>query len=68
MEGLLTEAELEALGLSLRVALVAVLAVLPFAFLCALLLARCQFRGKALVDGLIHLPLVCPPSRSAISC
>ena len=61
MEGLLTEAELEALGLSLRVALVAVLAVLPFAFLCALLLARCQFRGKALVDGLIHLPLVLPP-------
>ena len=61
MEGLLTAAELEALGLSLRVALVAVLTVLPFAFLCALLLARCQFRGKALVDGLIHLPLVLPP-------
>jgi len=61
MEGLLTAAELEALGLSLRVALVAVLAVLPFAFLCALLLARCQFRGKTLVDGLIHLPLVLPP-------
>ena len=61
MEGLLTAAELEALGLSLRVALVAVLAVLPFAFLSALLLARCQFRGKALVDGLIHLPLVLPP-------
>ena len=61
MEGLLTAAELEALGLSLRVALVAVLAVLPFAFLCALMLARCRFRGKALVDGLVHLPLVLPP-------
>jgi molybdate transport system permease protein len=61
MEGLLTAAELEALGLSLRVALVAVLATLPFAFLAALLLARRQFRGKALVDGLIHLPLVLPP-------
>ena len=61
MEGLLTAAEWEALGLSLRVALVAVLATLPFAFLAALLLARCQFRGKALVDGLIHLPLVLPP-------
>jgi len=61
MEGLLTAAEVEALGLSLRVALVAVLAVLPFAFLAALMLARCQFRGKALVDGLIHLPLVLPP-------
>jgi molybdate transport system permease protein len=61
MEGLLTAAEVEALGLSLRVALVAVLTVLPLAFLCALLLARCQFRGKALVDGVIHLPLVLPP-------
>jgi molybdate transport system permease protein len=61
MEGVLTAAELEALGLSLRVALVAVLATLPFAFLAALLLARRQFRGKALVDGLIHLPLVLPP-------
>jgi molybdate transport system permease protein len=61
MEGLFTAAELEALGLSLRVALVAVLAMLPFAFLAALMLARCQFRGKALVDGLIHLPLVLPP-------
>jgi molybdate transport system permease protein len=61
MEGFLTAAELEALGLSLRVALVAVLSMLPFAFLAALLLARCQFRGKALVDGLIHLPLVLPP-------
>src|SRR5256885_1035357 len=61
MEGFLTAAELEALGLSLRVALVAVLADLPFAFFAALLLARCQFRGKTLVDGLIHLPLVLPP-------
>jgi molybdate transport system permease protein len=61
MEGFLTAAELEALGLSLRVALVAVLSMLPLAFLAALLLARCQFRGKALVDGLIHLPLVLPP-------
>jgi molybdate transport system permease protein len=61
MEGLLTGAEWEALGLSLRVALVAVLADLPFAFLAALLLARCRFRGKALVDGLIHVPLVLPP-------
>jgi molybdate transport system permease protein len=61
MEGFLTAPELEALGLSLRVALVAVLAMLPLAFLAALLLARCQFRGKALVDGLIHLPLVLPP-------
>jgi len=61
MEGFLTAAEIEALGLSLRVALVAVLVDLPFAFFAALLLARCRFRGKPLVDGLIHLPLVLPP-------
>jgi molybdate transport system permease protein len=61
MAGVFTAAELEALGLTLRVALVAVLAVLPLAFLAALLLARCEFRGKTLVDGLIHLPLVLPP-------
>jgi molybdate transport system permease protein len=61
MAGFLTEAEWQALGLSLRVALAAVLADLPFAFLAALALARCNFRGKTLVDGLIHLPLVLPP-------
>ncbi|HEX3483889.1 MAG TPA: molybdate ABC transporter permease subunit [Micropepsaceae bacterium] len=61
MEGFLTAAELEALGLSLRVASVAVLTDLPFAFAAALLLARRDFRGKALVDGIIHLPLVLPP-------
>ena len=59
--GLLSAAEWEALSLSLRVALVAVLADLPFAFLAALVLARGRFRGKALLDGLIHLPLVLPP-------
>jgi molybdate transport system permease protein len=53
--------ELEALGLSLRVALVAVLAICPSPFR-ALLLARCRFRGKPLVDGLIHLPR-CPVAR-----
>src|ERR1700680_2668390 len=61
MEGILTAAEVEALALSVRVALVAVLADLPFAFLAALVLARCRFRGKTLFDGIIHLPLVLPP-------
>jgi len=59
--GILSDAELQALTLSLRVALVAVLADLPFAFLCALVLARRQFRGKAILDGIVHLPLVLPP-------
>jgi molybdate transport system permease protein len=61
MGGLLTDAEFEALTLSFRIAAVAVLATLPFAFLCALLLARGRFRGKALVEGIVHLPLVLPP-------
>jgi molybdate transport system permease protein len=61
MGGLLTGAEMQALALSFRVALVAVLADLPFAFLCALVLARGRFRGRALLDGVVHLPLVLPP-------
>ena len=59
--GILTQAEIEALTLSLQVALTAVVADLPFAFLVAVALARGRFRGKALVDGLVHLPLVLPP-------
>lgn len=61
MADILTEAELEALLLSLRISLVAVAASLPPAFLAALLLARGNFPGKTLVDGLVHLPLVLPP-------
>jgi molybdate transport system permease protein len=56
-----TPAETQALLLSLRVALVAVAAALPFAVATAYLLARSRFPGKALVDSLVHLPLVLPP-------
>ncbi len=59
--GIISAAELQALFLSVRVALVAVAVDLPFAFAAALLLARCSFRGKWLLDGVIHLPLVLPP-------
>jgi molybdate transport system permease protein len=61
MGAFLTPAEIEALALSFRVAAVAVFATLPFAFLCALLLARGRFRGKTVLDGIVHLPLVLPP-------
>lgn len=61
MAQFLTPAESEALLLSLRVSSVAVFAALPFAFAAALLLARTQFFGKTLIDGLIHVPLVLPP-------
>jgi molybdate transport system permease protein len=61
MDGFLTAAEVEALLLSLRVSLVAVLGALPFAVAAALLLARRSFPGKTLIDGFLHLPLVLPP-------
>nr|WP_269780884.1 molybdate ABC transporter permease subunit [Photobacterium carnosum] len=57
----LTEYELEALFLSLKIASVAVIFSLPLGIGCAWLLARRQFWGKSLLDGLIHLPLVLPP-------
>ncbi|MDK9719553.1 MAG: molybdate ABC transporter permease subunit [Rhodospirillales bacterium] len=57
----LTPLEMEALYLSLLVSGWAVAASLPFGILCAWILARLNFPGKSLVDGLIHLPLVLPP-------
>ncbi|MCV6586216.1 MAG: hypothetical protein OIF47_11830, partial [Marinibacterium sp.] len=50
-----------AVRLSLRVSLWAALASLPLALLTAYALARWQFPGKALLNGLVHLPLVLPP-------
>ncbi|MEZ8092661.1 molybdate ABC transporter permease subunit [Photobacterium swingsii] len=58
---MLTEYEIQALLLSLKISGVAVLFSLPFGILCAWLLARCQFIGKSMLDGLVHLPLVLPP-------
>ncbi len=57
----LTNAEWIALSLSLKVALTGVVASLPFGFVVAWLLARRNFPGKILLDGLVHLPLVVPP-------
>jgi molybdate transport system permease protein len=58
---LLTDEELEAVRLSLRVAFWSVTGSLPFGILTAWLLARRRFPGKALLDGIVHLPLVVPP-------
>ena len=57
----LTALEREALSLSLRVAVLSASASLPFGLLVAWLLARREFYGKALLNGLVHLPLVLPP-------
>lgn len=58
---MLSAEEWQAVGLSLRIATVAMAASLPAGIGVALLLARGRFRGKVLVDGLVHLPLVLPP-------
>jgi molybdate transport system permease protein len=58
---LLSPAELEVLGLSLKVAFWGVLCSLPVALALAYLLARAEFPGKILLDGIVHLPLVLPP-------
>jgi len=58
---MLTPFETEALGLSLRVAFWSVTLSLPLGLLAAWALARWQFYGKTLLNGLIHLPLVLPP-------
>ncbi|WP_067702465.1 MULTISPECIES: molybdate ABC transporter permease subunit [unclassified Erwinia] len=58
---ILSEPEWQAVALSLKVSSVAVLFSLPFGILMAWILVRCRFPGKALLDSLIHLPLVLPP-------
>ncbi len=57
----LSPAEWSALALSLKVALWATIASLPFGVLAAVALARWEFPGKQLLNGLVHLPLVLPP-------
>jgi molybdate transport system permease protein len=57
----LTPAEWTAVALSLRVAIVATIVALPFGIALGWLLARVDFWGKALLDGIVYLPLVLPP-------
>jgi molybdate transport system permease protein len=57
----LTEEELTAVRLSLKVALWATAASLPLGVLTALVLARGRFWGVSLLNGLVHLPLILPP-------
>lgn len=57
----LTEAEAQALRLSLKVALAAVAISLPAGLATAWVLARWSFRGKTVVQTIVNLPLVLPP-------
>jgi len=57
----LTPEEWTAVELSIRIALAATVVSLPFGIAVAWVLARKDFWGKALLDGIVHLPLVLPP-------
>jgi molybdate transport system permease protein len=57
----LTPLEIEALTLSLRVGVWSTICSLPLGIAVAWLLARRDFWGKHLVNGIVHLPLVLPP-------
>ncbi len=57
----LSPEEWTAVRLSLVVATTAMLASLPFGVAVAWLLARREFRGKSILDALVHLPLILPP-------
>ena len=56
-----TSEEYTVLVLSFKVGVLCVVISLPFAISLGWVLARKDFRGKLLLDGLCHLPLVLPP-------
>ena len=56
-----TPDDLQILRLSVQVAALATLASLVPAIAVAALLARRRFWGHALINALVHLPLVLPP-------
>lgn len=58
---MLSAAEWDAILLSLKIGMSAVAWILVPGIAVAWLLARREFRGKAVLDGLVHLPLVLPP-------
>ncbi|MGF1751028.1 molybdate ABC transporter permease subunit [Vibrio cionasavignyae] len=58
---MLSEYELQALWLSLKVASVAIIWLIPIGIFFAWILSKKTFVGKSLLDSLIHLPLVLPP-------
>ncbi|MBX9457769.1 MAG: molybdate ABC transporter permease subunit [Rhizobium sp.] len=56
-----TDDEWTAIRLSIQVASLAVASSLPLGVLVAWLLARGRFRGKALLNAMVALPLILPP-------
>lgn len=57
----LSPAEWQAVFLSLKVAFWATLCTLPIGIFVAWALARREFWGKQILNGVVHLPLILPP-------
>lgn len=55
------EAELEAIYLSVKVAVYCSVISLPLALVFGYIMARYRFHGKSIIENIIHLPLVMPP-------
>jgi len=60
-------AEWQAVRLSVRVAFWATVVSLPLGIFVAYALARWDFWGKQLLNGIVHLPLILPPGRDRLS-
>lgn len=58
---MLTPYESAAIWLSLKVATLSMVIIIPLGLVLAYLLSRYQFKGKALLETALHLPLVLPP-------
>ena len=58
----MTAEDLSILGLTLRVAAIAMLAILPLGLAAGWMLARWRGRGRTLVETVLSLPLVLPPT------
>jgi len=57
----ITPAEIDAILLSLKVAFYCTLIIAVPAIAVAWVLARLNFFGKSLLDGLVHIPMILPP-------
>jgi len=53
--------EWNAVRLSIKVSSVATIVSLPFGLFVAYVLARREFWGKSILNGIVHLPLILPP-------
>src|SRR4029079_3634497 len=57
----LSQEELAAVELSLKVSLWATVGSLPLRMLVAMILARGRFFGRSILNGIVYMPLVLPP-------